>query len=113
MNIENTTRRGFLTLIAAVGLSMLSLPAFAQSADALRASGAAGERWDGYLEAREPSARAAVDAINAERRRVYEQRAAQQGVSAEEVGKVYAEQIFASLPQGSWFKQANGQWVRK
>lgn len=113
MTIENITRRAFLTLVAGAALSMMSVPAFAQSADELRASGAAGERWDGYLEARESSAKVAVDAINAERRKVYQQRAKQQGVSAEEVGKVYAEQIFGSLPAGSWFKQANGQWVQK
>lgn len=113
MTLENMTRRAFLALVTGAAMVLLAGPAFAQSADALRASGAAGERWDGYLEAREASAKAAVETINAERRKVYAQRAIQQGVSPEEVGKVYAEQIFAGMPAGSWFKQANGQWVQK
>lgn len=113
MTIDTLTRRGFLALCLGATLALTAGPVHAQSADQLRATGAAGERWDGYMEARDPAAKAAVDAINAERRKVYQDRARQQGVSAEEVGKVYAEQIFESLPTGSWFKQANGQWIQK
>jgi uncharacterized protein YdbL (DUF1318 family) len=113
MTFENMTRRGFLATVAGAALALLSFNALAQSAEDLRATGAAGERWDGYLEARDSSASAAVEKINAERRKVYQQRAGQQGVSAEDVGKVYAKQIFTKLPSGSWFKQANGSWVQK
>jgi len=113
MNLTNITRRVFLVVTLAAGLTLAAPYGFAQSAESLRASGQAGERWDGYLEARDPSARTEVDQINAQRKELYTQRASQQGISVEEVGKVYAQQIFDKLPKGSWFKQPNGQWVQK
>jgi uncharacterized protein YdbL (DUF1318 family) len=107
-------RRFFLaSLTLAAVTAGLALPALAQTAESLRASGAAGERFDGYMEARDGSARGAVTAINAERRRVYEQRAAQDGVSPDQVGRVYAKQIYQRLPTGAWFKAENGQWSQK
>ncbi len=87
--------------------------AHAQSADALRASGDAGERVDGYLEARNPAAAAAVEAVNAQRRQVYEERARQQNVPVDEVGRVYAQQIIEKAPPGTWIKSAAGVWTRK
>ncbi|MGO1118359.1 YdbL family protein [Rhodovibrionaceae bacterium A322] len=118
MTAQLFTRRRFLAfgLTVSAGLvlaSSLSAPAFAQSADNLRSSGQAGERFDGYMEARDGSAKAAVAKINQQRKAVYEKRAKQQGVSVDQVGKVYAEQIFNKLPKGAWFKQANGQWIQK
>ena len=50
---------------------------------------------------------------NAERRALYEKRAAEQGVDAAAVGKVYAKQIYAKLASGAWFKQPDGTWVQK
>jgi uncharacterized protein YdbL (DUF1318 family) len=88
-------------------------PAVAQSADALRASGQAGERMDGFMEAREPTVAGAVEAINAERRAVYAQRAAEQGIPPEQVGRVYAQQILDRAAPGTWIKTDAGQWIRK
>ena len=62
----------------------------AQSLDALRASGAVGESSDGLLMARDSSAQSYVDKVNAQRRKIYGQRAAAQGVSAGQVGRVFA-----------------------
>jgi len=47
MTFENLTRRGFLATVAGAALALLSCNALAQSAEDLRATGAAGERWDG------------------------------------------------------------------
>jgi len=113
MHLTNLTRRVFLVVALATGLTLAAPNGFAQSAESLRASGHAGERWDGYLEARDPSAKDAVAKINAQRKELYAQRAAQQGISVEEVGKVYAQEIFDKLPKGSWFMQPGGQWIQK
>jgi len=108
-------RRRLLLGLAAIGAGMLfwAGSAHAQSADALRASGAAGERFDGYMEAREASAAGAVQTINAERRTVYAKRAQEQGISAEQVGRVYAQQILSRAAPGTWIKTESGQWIRK
>lgn len=113
MKSRHTTRRVFLVSVLAAGLALAAPPVLAQSAEALRASGQAGERWDGYMEARDPAAKADVTDINAQRKAIYAKRAAQQGISVEEVGKVYAQELFEKLPKGSWFLQPNGQWIQK
>ena len=102
-----------LASAAGLGLGLAAPQLFAQSADELRSSGQAGERWDGYLEARDPAVQDAVDTINAERKALYEERAAEQEISVEAVGKIYAQQIYERLGPGSWFKQADGEWVQK
>ena len=92
-----------------------SWPVLAVSLDELRASGAIIERFDGYVQAGKKTAatEAAVNEINAERRRIYQQRAASQGVSADQVGRVYARQIFESAPAGTRFLLEDGKIMRK
>ena len=114
------SRRLFLAALAATGLTaalsgplLLGAPALAQSKDALISAGTAGERWDGYMEARDSSVAGAVASINAQRKQVYEKRASEQGVPVEEVGKVYAQEIISRLPSGAWIKRPNGNWVQK
>lgn len=100
-----------LALLAALG----GTPAVAASLDELRQSGAIGERSDGYVVVRSnvAGATAMVAKVNAERRRIYEARARQQGISAAQVGAVYAAQIFGSAPSGTWFQASDGSWRRK
>lgn len=107
------SRRRFVLVALSVAGGGMIRAAHAQSADALRASGDAGERFDGYMEARKPSAAAAVEAINAQRRQVYEERARQQNVPVEEVGRVYAQQIIGQAPAGTWIKNQAGSWSQK
>lgn len=87
--------------------------AWAQTPEDLLRAGTAGERWDGYMEARDPSVAGIVAGINDRRRAVYEARAAEQGVPASEVAKVYAQEIIAKAPPGSWILQPGGDWTRK
>ena len=94
-------------------LVIAAAPAWAASIKDLRASGAAGESYNGFAVARDAGAKADVAAVNAKRRALYTQKAGEQGVSVDQVGRVYAEQIFAKLPPGSWFQQENGQWIQK
>lgn len=122
-----TSRRRFLAGLTSGSLIALGLATFGGLAAALLAPGAAraqtpeemlragtaGERFDGYMEARDPGAAAAVAAINAKRRAVYQERATQQGVAIEAVAKVYAAEIINRAPAGSWILQQNGTWVQK
>lgn len=107
--------RHAFTLVA-LGLILglaLSLPASAQSLDDMRSSGAVGERFDGYLVARDASAAGFVSQVNAQRKKIYQERAAAQGVPADQVGRVYAEKIFKDAPAGTWIQKPDGSWVRK
>jgi hypothetical protein len=111
------TRRWFsllsLLAVATLALPLLSGPVSAQTLDELRASGKVGERYDGFAVARDPSAADLVAEVNARRRGVYEQRAAEQGVSVEAVGAVYAKEIVDQVPAGTWVLTADGEWRRK
>jgi uncharacterized protein YdbL (DUF1318 family) len=115
-------RRRVLLSLAALGLGLaLSAgaaipPAMAQSLDALRASGAVGERHDGLLELRDKgnaAAKKTVTEVNAKRSKVYADRAASEGVEPAQVGKVYAKEILEKAPDGTWFLKPNGAWVQK
>jgi uncharacterized protein YdbL (DUF1318 family) len=103
----------FYALAIVLAGAAVQAPASAQSLDALRASGAVGERFDGYLQARNSSAQAFVNQVNAKRRQIYQQRAKAQNVPANQVGMVYAQQILKDAPKGTWFLQPNGKWVQK
>ena len=115
MTSKQDKRPGWI--FAAVFVALLTLvsagSADAQDLDALRASGAVGERYDGYAEARDPSAAGLVQQVNAKRNQIYKQRAAEQGISPGQVGQVYAKQILQKSPSGTFFLQQNGTWTQK
>lgn len=108
-----------LCLVAALTICLGAGGAFAQSRalDAPRAAGTVGERYDGYAVVREPGGASGlaplVEQVNAERRKVYAERAQKEKVPVEQVGRVYAGEIFRSAPAGTWFLKEDGQWVRK
>ena len=54
-----------------------------------------------------------ADRVNAERSTIYQQRAAEQGVTPEEVGRVYAGQIINKAPAGTWFQNEDGSWIQR
>lgn len=101
----------FFALTAMIGAG----PVRAASLDELRASGAVAERHDGYTVIRNnvPGAAALVAQVNAQRRDIYQKRAAQQNTTVGAVGAVYAAQIFANAPAGTWFLSSDGSWRRK
>ena len=107
-------RRRFLALaVAAVLIAVGGPPAIAQSLDGLRASGAVGEGFDGFARARDASAQSAVSSVNAKRRAIYEKRARSQGVSVDQVGRIYAKEILSKAPPGTWFLNEAGRWTQK
>ena len=77
--------------LAAVALA--PLPAVAQTADELRSAARACEQPDGFMRALDPAAQTAVEAINTQRRGVYQEQATREGVDISAVGAVYAQQI--------------------
>ena len=110
------SRLSGLILVLGLLLAFNAPAAMAQSLDALRASGAIGERYDGLVVVRDPGAAGAqsvANEVNAKRRSLYEQRAASQGVKPEDVGRVYASQIMQKAPGGTWFLGENGTWRQK
>lgn len=106
-----------LSRLAIAGLLVAGLagtPAWAQSLESLRASGALGERYDGLVAVRQGGgdANRIANEVNAQRQALYKQRAAEQGAPWDQVGRVYAKQIFEQAPRGTWFLTEQG-WVQK
>lgn len=107
----------WIAATALVAAALWSVPAAAQNLDQLRASGVVAERFDGQLMVRQanaaPDVRAMVDRVNAERVRIYAQRAREQNVPADQVGRVYAAEIMQKAPAGTWFLGEGGGYTRK
>ncbi len=118
-NDGHAPRRRFLSIMVALPVAaaaaLFPVGAGAQSLNALRASGAVGEGYDGFARVRKAGggARSVVDAVNAKRRAIYGERAKEQGTTADQVGRVYAMQILGKAPAGTWFLKESGKWVRK
>lgn len=115
--MKATIRRipvGFALVLA--GLWLVGAPIVSAQADdwkAMRSAGQLGERYDGLLEARDAGAESAAERINKARLALYEKRAAEMGVPADQVGRVYFNENRDQLPNGTWLHLENGDWVRK
>ncbi len=105
--------RAMVLAAAVLVLGLSAPPALAQSLNELHASGAVGERYDGYAQALQSSAAGVVQQVNAKRRQIYQQTADKEGASVDQIGRVYARQIFAKAPPGTKFLQENGSWIAK
>ncbi len=112
--------RAFLAILVAalmLGSGAGMSPANADPLNDFRNAGVIGERFDGYLEVRDPSAgadaRALIREVNERRRAVYKKRASEQGVSPNAVGRVYSQRIVAEVPRGVWIKREDGSWAQK
>lgn len=84
--------------------------------DAARASGAAGERYDGYLGVVgtvSGTVRSQVATINIQRRSLYSNLAARKGVSPQDVGVTAGCQLLARVAVGEVFMWADGVWRRR
>jgi len=126
-------RRSTLARVLAVSLAIAggafmsvmlpSVPATAQTpaqksaVDAAKAAGTVGEQGDGYLgfvtPSTDPMLAAAVAAINAGRKQVYQEIAMKTNVSEQAAGEATAQQLFTRLPAGQYFRPLNGNWTRK
>jgi uncharacterized protein YdbL (DUF1318 family) len=111
-NCSSSFYRSIMMTIV-VFLLASGITAWAGSLQDLRASSALGESASGYVVARDPSATAEVASINKKRKAIYAEKAAAQGVSIDQVGKVYAKEIFKKVPAGTWIQNQQGQWLKK
>lgn len=114
-----------LTIVsgAFLAVALPSVPATAQSAaakaavDAAKAAGQVGEQGDGFLgfvtPSTDPALAQAVAEINAGRAQVYRETAMRTNVTPEAAGQATAQQLFARLPPGQFFRPVNGNWARK
>jgi uncharacterized protein YdbL (DUF1318 family) len=111
--------RSFSIFIAGLLLLAGMGTAWAQSQilDGPRRAGTIGERYDGYAVVRSQAESVTlaplVGRINAERRKVYSERAHAENVPVDQIGRVYATEIYRSAPAGTWFLREDGQWIRK
>lgn len=106
------------TMFGLSGAAMLPATAYATDAlDTYRAQGIIVERFDGFVELRDGSApsaaRALVTEVNAKRRAIYQKRSAEQNVSVDAVGKIFASKIVETAPAGTLFLQPGGGYVKK
>jgi len=105
--------------VVALGFALLAGGALAQGKllDGPRAAGQVGERFDGFAMLREATSAASmaplVEQVNAERRKVYAERATADKAPVEQIGRIYAAEIFKAAPAGTWFLTESGQWIRK
>lgn len=82
--------------------------------DALKAKGVVGENNRGYLDFR--GAKEKVDVVNAEnadRSALFKRIAAQQGTTADIVGRRFAIKFRDLTRPGEWFQDDAGNWQRK
>ncbi len=99
-----------LFLLSVILPLALAAPAAAQDLDALRASGAVGERYDGLAVARDSDYGALVAQVNAQRLEIYQKRAEAQNVPVDQIGRIYAKEIVQKAPKGTWFMTEDGRW---
>lgn len=120
--------RARLALLSALLLSVLMVPLLRTPAgaanpnpkaivDAAKAQGIVGEQADGYLGlvhgTASPAITAAVTQINAGRAAVYRSTATKTGVSVAAAGQATAQQLFARMPAGEYYKPLGGGWKKK
>ncbi len=101
----------------------VSGPAAAQASDpavaAARASGAVGEQADGYLgfvpgASISADVRGRVEQINIQRRALYTRRAAERGVSVNEMAAAVACEVFERrIAAGERYRNEAGQWAQR
>ena len=117
--LRQTTFRFLSVALLGLSLHVATSPASADGRplDAPRSAGTVGERWDGFAEVRGANASAATKALvastNSQRRQVYQKRATSEGISIQEVGKIYASKIRTGAPKGTWSLSENGSWSQK
>lgn len=117
-------RKLFVAVAAVAALGVAAGAAFAQTAqqkaliDSAKAQGAVGEQADGYLGFREPAADAAltqaVTVTNNARRDAYARSAQTAGTTTEvAAARAFETIVMPRISSGQWYRNAQGQWVRR
>ena len=102
--------------VVAAALLMSASAAFAQDVAAMKAQGLVGEQADGLLGFVRPEVpadvRQAVETVNAQRKRQYEEVAKGAGTPVADVQKIAGERLMGATPPGQYVRGAGG-WTRK
>ncbi|MHA1571256.1 MAG: YdbL family protein [Alphaproteobacteria bacterium] len=107
--------RIFPALFLAVALAFGS-PAIADELDDAKASGAVGETYRGYIapvSSPTPAVSALVDRINAGRRAQFEDIAARNDITLEQVELLTGQRVFERAAGGTYLMDASGAWAQK
>ncbi len=116
-----TTRfsRG-LALLGLMGMLLVAAPLAALTLDEARARGLVGETANGLLVPMNtgrgisaPTVRQLVDKVNRQRRQTYDNIARKRGTSVGAVQAIAADRLRGRLPQGAFYQNQQGRWVRK
>jgi uncharacterized protein len=102
-------KRILMTLV----LATLAFPAAALELSDARASGAVGEKSDGYVTALKPEASALAAEVNAKRKAKYAEISKQNGQPVDVVAKLAYPQIVSGLPAGAKYQDSSGAWKTK
>src|SRR5258708_4106194 len=109
--------RSLLSLALALSLCFaFILPPAARPLEAERAQELVGDQADGYLgvvAGGSPAWQAEVANINAQRAQQYAEIAKQRGTSPTAVGAVTGQTLYDQTPAGQYFRDSNGNWIRK
>lgn len=102
----------------AAGAAMAQTPAQKTMVDTAKTQGVVGEQADGYLGFRVPAPSAdltaAVQAINTARRQLYAESAAAAGTTTDVAGaRMFESQLLPRMSTGQWYRNTDGQWVRR
>jgi uncharacterized protein YdbL (DUF1318 family) len=112
-----TAARALAAFLVVFAMLAAAPPGHAQSARELKATGLVGETINGYLGLVHGSADAgivqAVDTINAQRRKVYQEDATRTGRPLSEVEAVAGAQLRERAGSGDWIQNAAKEWVQK
>lgn len=117
-------RKFFVVAAAIAALGVAAGAAFAQTSaqksmiDAAKAQGTVGEQADGYLGFRVPASDAAltqaVQVTNSARREAYARSAQAAGTTPDIAGaRMFEGQLLPRISSGQWYRNAQGQWVRR
>ena len=119
MRIFTGTRILLVGLFLAISASLAAPIASAADPEieAATSAGIVGVRVDGYLGlvkgSADPAIQRKVNEINVKRRALYERLARETGTTVEAVGIVTGEKQIAKARAGTYYMDANGQWVQK
>ncbi len=113
------TKPLFAAAVAAMALTGVAAPAFAQrdpAYDAARSSGQIGEKMDGYLGivgAETAALRRLVNDINIKRRAVYSEKAQSANATLEEYAFAAGCQAIARTAPGERYQAPDGSWATR
>lgn len=106
-----------LSVVTIAPVAAADLASAKATVRAAKTQGIVGEQGDGYLGlvtgSADPNVGDAVNAMNQERKKTFNEIAAKSGVTVDAAGQAAATQFFAMTPSGQYYKPLGGGWTKK